>query len=130
MKKCCICHKDKDLDDFYKNAARKDGLQTYCKKCNGDLIRKRYLENPEYYHDKNAIARLMFKNLSNERLSKKKCELCGESDHRALVFMDNENKAISTSRIVHRVNSLKSLEALFRSYRIRCRNCYLKTIPS
>ena len=33
FKYCARCDTDKPLDEFGKNAARKDGLQTYCKTC-------------------------------------------------------------------------------------------------
>ena len=32
-KLCTKCNKTLHSSDFYKNKARKDGLQTYCKQC-------------------------------------------------------------------------------------------------
>lgn len=33
MKKCSRCRVKKELDEFHKNRSRKDGRQSYCKKC-------------------------------------------------------------------------------------------------
>ncbi len=40
MKSCRVCQEEKPLDDFYKNAARKDGYQTVCKECDRAAARK------------------------------------------------------------------------------------------
>lgn len=34
MKICARCHKQKPLSEFHKNSRTKDGLHSYCKKCN------------------------------------------------------------------------------------------------
>ena len=46
MKKCFKCGELKDTSEFYKDRARKDGLQSYCKKC--ELVQKQeyYAKNP------------------------------------------------------------------------------------
>lgn len=45
MKKCHKCGETKLRDEFAKNSARKDGLQTYCKSCHSDSKNK--YENTE-----------------------------------------------------------------------------------
>ena len=42
MKSCRVCHEEKPLDGFYKNAARKDGHQTICKECEKAASRKHW----------------------------------------------------------------------------------------
>lgn len=40
-KKCCVCKADLATDQFYKNAARSDGLDTVCKACRMENTRSR-----------------------------------------------------------------------------------------
>lgn len=44
MKQCYKCHKTKKNEEFNKNKATKNGLQTYCRDCQKKLNHKRYLE--------------------------------------------------------------------------------------
>jgi len=47
MKTCSKCKLEKDLSDFYKKTASKDGYRSECKICNNILSRK---YKREYYH--------------------------------------------------------------------------------
>ena len=42
MKKCGCCKVDKSLNNFNKDKAKKDGLQSYCRECASDIKRKEY----------------------------------------------------------------------------------------
>jgi hypothetical protein len=46
-KRCCKCHKNKLIGEFYKDKKSKDGLQTYCKICSYLVNKKWQKENPE-----------------------------------------------------------------------------------
>lgn len=48
MRTCPECTRSLPIDQFGKNRSRKDGLQTYCKKCHADRQRAWRTENPEY----------------------------------------------------------------------------------
>lgn len=50
MKTCTKCKKTKALGEFYKQRAKKDGLQMYCKSCTKDVNKKykeQYTATPE-----------------------------------------------------------------------------------
>ena len=42
MKRCPKCKSRKDENEFYKNAAQKDGLASWCRKCQREYERKQY----------------------------------------------------------------------------------------
>ena len=53
-KKFCIqCKTIKSKDDFLKSASRKDGYQTYCKKCDNEISRKNRMLRKLKQTDKN-----------------------------------------------------------------------------
>ena len=45
LKRCSRCGEEKPVEEFYKNKARYDGLDVYCKKCKG-VWNKEYNKNP------------------------------------------------------------------------------------
>ena len=47
MKKCTRCLEDKPKSEFYKNAAKKDGLDIYCRQCQGQMSKEYYVMNRE-----------------------------------------------------------------------------------
>lgn len=47
VKKCYKCKETKSLSKFYKNKNKKDGLSTYCKKCDLTYDRDWYIRNPD-----------------------------------------------------------------------------------
>lgn len=46
MKTCSKCKVEKALDQFQKNKARHDGVETYCRECNNARIRAKYAKDP------------------------------------------------------------------------------------
>jgi hypothetical protein len=48
MKKCNICLSEKELTDFYKNRASKDGAQGRCIECAKKINKDHYKQNKEY----------------------------------------------------------------------------------
>lgn len=53
LRYCSSCKEDLFLENFHKNKARKDGLQTFCKCCD----KKRRKENPQIWRDWSAKQR-------------------------------------------------------------------------
>ena len=45
MKTCCTCKQEKELDQFYKCSAKKDGVQSKCKECNRTGYQEWYKDN-------------------------------------------------------------------------------------
>jgi hypothetical protein len=41
MKKCVCCKKELQTTDFYADNIKKDGLSSYCKKCDGEITKRR-----------------------------------------------------------------------------------------
>lgn len=61
MKTCKRCNVDKNLNDFFKNKKRKDGVSTYCKPCQLQYQRDRY-NDPEKYKQKKMDRSIYLKN--------------------------------------------------------------------
>jgi len=64
IKHCPTCNTDKPISAFYKNKARKDGLDISCKKCRSNTGKKYHSENKDIVHAKQAEYR-------NKKSSKK-----------------------------------------------------------
>ena len=47
MKQCNTCNKSKELTEFSKNKATKDGLQRKCKSCDKDNTKQWHLNNAD-----------------------------------------------------------------------------------
>ena len=56
MKHCSSCNQDKEPDQFGKNIAKKDGLQTTCRACK-QPIQNRWYQNNKSRHVANAMKR-------------------------------------------------------------------------
>lgn len=65
MKKCNKCQQVKPLNEFNKHAARKDGLQSFCRKCSKTHYKNYYKNNPA---EKERLLK------SNKRVNKDKLE--------------------------------------------------------
>lgn len=96
MKICTKCKQNKNIEDFYKNAKRKDGRQTFCKVCsnarriqwgreNPDKIRKYKLRND--YDLSVEDFELMLKEQNN------RCKICKKEFVNSLLrHIDHDHK--------------------------------------
>ena len=106
QKKCFKCGEVKDLSDFYKHPAMRDGHVNKCKDCNKKDVRKNRKRNVDYYrkydsqrgarqskeyqyfykskYPNKVLARTMLGNAVRDGKIKKakECEACGEPHHR------------------------------------------------
>lgn len=55
MKTCSKCFTEQSLDNFNKEAIRKDGYYPWCKGCLKEHRRKRYIKRPSYYLINNKV---------------------------------------------------------------------------
>lgn len=51
MKKCRGCGEEKNLSDFYKHPATKDGFASKCKQCARAIVKQAREKRPEYYRE-------------------------------------------------------------------------------
>lgn len=127
MKVCSICKLPKN--DYNKNAARKDGLQTHCREC-GKQHAKDY-----YQSNKNTMAPAIRK-AKKERIKENyqriisylqthPCVDCGEPDPVVLDFDHVRGiKKNHVSRMASMGNSWGTLETEIQKCEVRCANCH------
>lgn len=65
-KKCSCCKKEKPLNDFYKDVARKDGLARVCKKCHSLSVKKWQEKHPDKFKEINNAWKKSHKEKRNE----------------------------------------------------------------
>ena len=99
---CSECKIEKSVEDFHIKTTAKDGRQSKCKVCNNTLVRTWQANNPEKYETnwrrqmaqphRNLQRRANLYGLSLEEATSLlekadgKCEICGSSPERGLVF--------------------------------------------
>jgi hypothetical protein len=86
MKKCSRCKQVKQLGEFGKNSARKDGLQNSCRECQRNYTRNHYRKNKQYYKDKAKQYREDVREWFRQWKRTLKCEQCGEDRSACLDF--------------------------------------------
>ncbi len=74
---CCMCKKEKNFDEFYKNITRSSGIQNYCKQCNTEYVRRRYLANKVLYRERNRRLRLELRDFVDDLKRGRVCVDCG-----------------------------------------------------
>lgn len=87
MKTCPCCRVEMSRTEFYRSKQTKDGLQGWCKVCQGKIQRKIRAEDPEKYRvQKRRAGQKTRRNLRLEVIAALggTCTHCGISDHRVL----------------------------------------------
>jgi hypothetical protein len=100
-KECGKCKQIKTLHGFAK-CSRKDGLQTWCKKCSNENTLVRYKKNPKSFFDLNQKRAKRYRRKIHEYLEMHPCEECGEAEIRVLQFhhRDPDQKEYTISDMV------------------------------
>ena len=124
MKKCSSCKESKPPTEFYKNCHQKDGISTYCKKCNTLWVRKRYLSNKDYYREINDRHYKSNREFVVQFLLKNPCIDCGEKDIVVLDFDHMKGKKASISTMIRKLYCLESLKKEIEKCEVRCANCH------
>jgi hypothetical protein len=130
MKRCCTCREEKEIIEYHKCKANKDGLQKRCKQCNSISTKKCYDNNPELKERvaKNAAEKVLkIRNQIEVIKSKYGCCLCSENDGCCLDFhhVDSESKIASVAYLIT-VKNLKKIYDEIKKCVIVCANCHRK----
>lgn len=129
-KKCNKCNEFKPLAEFNRNKTRKDGLHTYCKKCNKEVSANYYKNNKEK-HLKEVLK--VSKKVRNENkkkyfeiLNSGECMDCGFSHPAALVFdhKSGVNKIAGIGRMVTTGYKWETILKEIDKCDLVCANCH------
>jgi len=130
MKRCTVCHEDKQEDQFNKNRRRLDGLQNKCRDCSRVLSREYYSK-----HKQRQIAQISsckkkriteVHNYLLDYFKTHHCVDCGESDRRCLEFDHIRDKRNCVARLVGLGFGLKTIKKEIAKCEVRCANCHRK----
>lgn len=128
MKTCVICKQIKVETEFYKNKARKDGLQNFCKACNSLKVKRHYKLNSEYYKSRSAIRNKQQRADHQMRVAEylvlHPCVDCGERDIDVLDF--DHVRGVKLSGVCRLIGnaSWSTVEDEIRKCDVRCANCH------
>jgi len=122
MKQCTKCKCEKELDEFYKNSNRKDGVSSYCKCCQKAHKKIHYANNKERYKECGLRAKKWFMDYKREL----QCNRCGFNHPAALDFhhKDPKTKTFSMSGVhMGKINKDKIMEEISKC-EVLCSNCH------
>lgn len=126
MKVCSLCQVSKELSEFHKRAASKDGLASRCRACKA-------AENADWYSrcdqvDKIARKRdrvLAIKAWVSDYKAAHPCVDCGLRDHRVMDFDHvRGTKSMEISDMIRRGFSLDKIKEEIEKCDVRCSNCH------
>ena len=129
MKSCSACKKRLPKAEFYKNRARRDGLQNVCKDCQKEKGIRHYRENTAETKEK-IYARRDGRKKENRsyvlaHLLDHPCVDCGESNPLVLHFDHvRDSKWMEVSKMVFRGYTLRALKREMDKCEVRCANCH------
>lgn len=126
-KKCRRCDRELSLECFSKNAARSNGLNSYCRECHKLLRREHYLNNRQKYIDKAKKINQAFNNWWHEYKQQFSCQQCGENHPACIQFhhLDPHIKEAEISLLVHTGSKKAIMEELKKCIPL-CANCHFK----
>lgn len=125
MKVCSKCHRRLPRSAFYRSRSRKDGCQTYCKKC-------AHQRRVQYYKDhraeEDAANRKRRKRYNDRFIQYKKtlmCRKCGESRWYVLDFHHpKRDKEETVGRLVSQQAAWERVLRELSRCRVLCANCH------
>lgn len=124
MKICSRCKESLPLTDFNKAKSRKDGYNTFCRKCNSDYLKEHYNKNKQYYVDKANRQKRKVRKAIYDYLKSQSCD-CGEDRVECLQFhhVDSTTKEFTLSSCYHRYG-LNRLMLEIQKCKVVCANCH------
>lgn len=125
MKTCSTCHKEKVIKDFnWKNKTKKI-VQSFCRNCQKEILKKHYLDNKKYYFNKNQKRRIEIKNFINQYKENKPCADCGIIYPVWVMDFDHlSNKKYNIARMSSGGVSIKKVLIEINKCEIVCSNCH------
>lgn len=127
MRTCTICKIEKKTDEFNKNSARKDRLQTRCKVCDSELARANY-----HLKYKQSTLKRAYKRKDElfawyqELKQKLSCSKCGDKRFYVLDFhhREKDDKFKSISNMIAQGFSKQRILDEMDKCNILCANCH------
>lgn len=127
MKICSKCGYAKPLEEYSKNKAKKDGLQTCCISCNKSRMQEYYKVNNVKEKKRIKVRRNALTEKIQEYKTDKKCAICKEDDICCLDFHHlNDDKDMGISQMVHWGYSWNRILTEINKCVILCANCHRK----
>lgn len=123
VKHCIKCKQDKDLSCFSNASRRKDGKQSYCKKCKATMDADSHKKNPAPVKEGRKRSVDKAQKYVRELLQQSQCVDCGESNWIVLEFDHLDDKILSISKMI-RGYSVESIKAEIAKCDIVCANCH------
>jgi hypothetical protein len=129
MKTCSLCHLPKPEAEFNRSKGRKDGLQTKCRVCSGDLSRVYYSSNKTRLGPITRARNKERKRANQEQLFEylavHPCVDCGEPDPVVLEFDHvRGSKRDQVTRMAELGLSWSTIEEEIAKCQVRCCNCH------
>ena len=127
-KRCNKCGTVKPVSEFNKAKSKKDGYQSYCRKCNSDNLKEHYTSNKEHYSKKKKNRRRKIKEFISKVKKNGKCTYCPENHEACLDFHHNDPK-LKEHQVVKMVNNRfgkKRIAEEVAKCTILCSNCHRK----
>ena len=125
MKKCTKCGETLELSKFSKNAAKKDGLQGFCKDCMKEFRAGYYERNKEVLIAKATKRKAELRDKLWSYKQGKKCMDCPQTDPRTLEFdHTSDDKLAAVSQMVNFGRSWSVIKNEIDKCDIVCASCH------
>lgn len=123
-KYCNKCKSHKSVEQFGKNKAKKDGLQTRCKTCDTLYKKSLYSQNKDFYKSKTRKAKRDKAAWMREFKKTLHCEQCGDKRWYVLDFHHIDGKEDGVSDMVSRNCSIEKILKEIDKCKVLCSNCH------
>lgn len=125
MKKCTKCLESKESSEFNKNAAKKDGLQTFCRPCGHQSFSEYYRKNKKRHIGYVQKRKAGWMEKLVEYLTENPCVDCGQDDVRTLEFDHVKGeKTTEVTRLARGGASWENIQKEINKCVVRCANCH------
>jgi hypothetical protein len=127
MKYCPVCETTKELSEFNRNKAKKNGVASTCRECMKIYRSRYYKKNKELVMEKASKRRIELKEWLEDYKSDKKCIKCG-MDHPATLDFHHRDESEKEFSIATGIGQLgkgkQSLLDEINKCDILCSNCH------